>query len=181
MSVEEGIAREALDLFEGAGTVAFGAWRIPHCMAAMLLPSYRNLTFITNSVDIALTLHRNRWERVILSGGRFRGPVDALTGPRADATLRTLNAEALFLEVCGVRSENDLTNCDAAEAKTSRCLVDAAQSVLVVADHTKLDVVALAKIIPFSKIDALVTDEEADAEVLREIELAGVQVVVAEV
>ena len=41
----------------------------------------------------------------------------------------------------------------------------------MVADHSKLGVVALAKIAPLS---------EADAEMLREIELAGVRVVVAE-
>ena len=39
---------------------------------------------------------------------------------------------------------------------------------------------ALAKIAPLSKVDVLVTDEGADAEILREIELAGVRVVAAE-
>ncbi len=50
----------------------------------------------------------------------------------------------------------------------------------MVADHSKLGVVALAKIAPLSRVDVFVTDEGADAEMLREIELAGVRVVVAE-
>ena len=50
----------------------------------------------------------------------------------------------------------------------------------MVADHSKLGVVALAKIAPLSKVDVLVTDEGADAEILRKIELAGVRVIVAE-
>jgi DeoR/GlpR family transcriptional regulator of sugar metabolism len=40
--------------------------------------------------------------------------------------------------------------------------------------------VALAKIAPLSRVDVFVTDDAADTEMLREIELAGVQVVVAE-
>jgi DeoR/GlpR family transcriptional regulator of sugar metabolism len=40
--------------------------------------------------------------------------------------------------------------------------------------------VALAKIAPLSRVDVLVTDSAADAEMLRQRELAGVQVVVAE-
>ncbi len=51
----------------------------------------------------------------------------------------------------------------------------------MVADHSKLGVVALAKIVAsLSKVDVFVTDEGADAEILREIELAGVRVIVAE-
>jgi DeoR/GlpR family transcriptional regulator of sugar metabolism len=51
---------------------------------------------------------------------------------------------------------------------------------VVVVDHSKLGVVALAKIVPLSKVDDFVTDAAADAEIVREIELAGVRVVVAE-
>ena len=51
---------------------------------------------------------------------------------------------------------------------------------MVVADHSKGGVVALAKIAPLSKVDLLVTDEGADAEIRRAIELAGVRVIVAE-
>jgi DeoR/GlpR family transcriptional regulator of sugar metabolism len=40
--------------------------------------------------------------------------------------------------------------------------------------------VALAKIAPLSRVAVLVTDEGADAEKLREMELAGVRVIVAE-
>ena len=39
---------------------------------------------------------------------------------------------------------------------------------------------APATIAPPSKVDVFVTDERADAEILREIELAGVRVIVAE-
>jgi DeoR/GlpR family transcriptional regulator of sugar metabolism len=40
--------------------------------------------------------------------------------------------------------------------------------------------VALAKIAPLSRVDVLVTDGATNTEMLRQIELAGVQVVVAE-
>lgn len=108
MSAEEGIAREALDLLVGARVVALSAGRITRCMAAMLLPGYRDLTFITNSAGIAMTLHENGWERIVLSGGRFRGPAEALIGPQADATLRALNADILFPEARGGHPEGAL-------------------------------------------------------------------------
>lgn len=57
--------------------------------------------------------------------------------------------------------------------------MNAAQKVVAVAGHTKLGVIAPAKIAPLSRVDVLVTDDKADAEVLREIELAGVRVIPA--
>ena len=51
------------------------------------------------------------------------------------------------------------TTPNVAEAETDRCLVEAAQRVVVVADHSKLSVVVLAKIASLSRVDVLVTHE----------------------
>lgn len=86
----------------------------------------------------------------------------------------------LFIGVHGIHPDAGLTTPNVAEAETNRCLVEAAQKIVVVADHTKLGVIALAKIVPISGIDVFVTDDKANPELLREIALSGVQVMVAE-
>ena len=176
---KEAIARAALPLVEDGHTVAFSAGTTTWQVAAALRPEHGDLTFITNSTNVALLLQEGGWERIVLSGGSFRTPSDALVGPFADRTLKTLNADVLFLGVHGVHPDAGLTTPNTAEAETDRCLVEAAQRVVVVADHTKLGVVALAKIVPLDKVAVLVTDDGAPPEVLREIELAGVRVISA--
>lgn len=175
---KKAIAKEALPFIEDGHTIAFSAGTTTWNVAEALEREDENFTFITNSTNVALTLQEKGWEQIGLSGGIFRTPSDALVGPFAERTMKTLNADVLFLGVHGIHPDAGLTTPNIAEAEVDRCLVDAAQKV-VVADHTKLGVVALAKIIPLSRVGALVTDEKADAEVLREIELAGVRVVVA--
>ena len=177
---KQGIAREARLLIRDGETVAFGAGTTTWAVAAGLRPGLRDLTFITNSTNIALTLQENGWDQIVLSGGIFRTPSDALVGPYADRVLCSLNADVLFLGVHGIDTEAGLTTPNIAEAETDRCLVEAAQRVVVVADHSKLGVVALAKIVPLSRVDVLVTDGGAQQDVLREIELAGVHVIVAQ-
>jgi DeoR/GlpR family transcriptional regulator of sugar metabolism len=174
------IARAALGFVNDGDTVAFSAGTTTWHVAEALKRDRGSLTFITNSTNIALTLQENGWEHIVLSGGMFRTPSDALVGPFADRTLKTLNADVLFLGVHGIHPHAGLTTPNVAEAETDGCLIEAAQRVVVVADHSKLGVVALAKIAPLSRVDVFVTDEGADAEMLREIELAGVRVVVAE-
>ena len=173
------IAREALPFVEYGHTIAFSAGTTTWQVADALPQDNVNFTFITNSTNVALTLQEKGWEQIVLSGGIFRTPSDALVGPFAERTLKTLNADILFLGVHGIHPDAGLTTPNVAEAETNRCLVDAAQKVVVVADHTKLGVIALAKIAPLSRVDVLVTDEEAPQDLLREIELAGVRVISA--
>ncbi len=176
---KKAIAREALPFVEEGHTIAFSAGTTTWQVASSLQPRGEELTFITNSTNIALTLQENGWEQIVLSGGSFRTPSDALVGPFAERTLKTLNADILFLGVHGVHPDAGLTTPNIAEAETDRCLVEAAQKVVVVADHTKVGIVALAKIAPLSRVDVFVTDEKAPQDLLREIELAGVRVIVA--
>jgi hypothetical protein len=70
-----------------------------------------------------------------------------------------VKADVLFLGVHGIHPDAGLTTPNVAEAETDGCLVEAAQRIVVVADHSKLGVVALAKIAPLSKVDVLVNDE----------------------
>jgi DeoR/GlpR family transcriptional regulator of sugar metabolism len=111
------IAREALGFVNDGDTVAFSAGTTTWQIAEALKRDRGSLTFITNSTNIALTLQENGWERIVLSGGMFRTPSDALVGPFADRTLRTLNADVLFLGVHGVHPEAGLTTPNVAEAE----------------------------------------------------------------
>lgn len=178
-SEKQAIAAEALALIEPGDTVAFSAGTTTWTVAAGVMPDSQDLTFITNSTNIALTLQENGWDQIVLSGGIFRTPSDALVGPYADRTLSNLNADVLFLGVHGIHPKAGLSTPNIAEAETNRCLVEAAQRVVVVADSSKLGVVALAEIVPLSRADFLVTDEGAQEEALDAIGLAGVEVIVA--
>src|SRR5919107_965157 len=83
------IAQAAKDFVPDGDTVAFSAGTTPWHVASNLYPGHMDLTFVTNSTNVALTLQENGWERIVLSGGMFRTPSDALVGPFADRTLRT--------------------------------------------------------------------------------------------
>jgi DeoR/GlpR family transcriptional regulator of sugar metabolism len=179
MPEKQAIAEEALRLIEPGDTVAFSAGTTTWTMAAELRRDWRDLTFITNSTNIALTLQANGWEQIVLSGGIFRTPSDALVGPYADRTLSNLNADFLFLGVHGIHPKAGLTTPNIAEAETNRCLVHAARKVVVVADSSKLGVAALAEIVPLSRAHFLITDAGAAEEDLDAIRLAGVKVIVA--
>src|ERR671914_1687218 len=130
------IARAALGFVNDGDTVAFSAGTTTWQIAETLKRERGSLTFITNSSNIALTLQENGWEQIVLSGGMFRTPSDALVGPFADRTIKTLNADVLFLGVHGIHPETGLTTPNVAEAETDECLIEAARKGVGGAGHS---------------------------------------------
>jgi len=133
---------------------------------ATALAGIPDITVVTNSVRVAeafgATAGPSR-QTVVLTGG-VRTPSDALVGPVADAAIRSLHVDVLFLGVHGMDPAAGLTTPNLAEAETNRAFLAHAQKVIVVADHTKWRTVGLCSFGPLSAVDVLVTDDGIDQE-----------------
>jgi DeoR/GlpR family transcriptional regulator of sugar metabolism len=94
----------------------------------------------------------------VLTGG-VRTPSDALVGPVADLTIRSLHFDLLFLGCYGFDADAGLTTPNLAEAETNRTLIRVARRVVVLADHTKWGLVSLSSFARLSEVDVLITDD----------------------
>lgn len=147
---------------------------------AQLLGGIPGLTVVTNSTNVALELHRGGGAQIILTGGVFRTPSDALVGPLADHAVRALHVDLLFLGVHGIDPEAGLTTPNVAEAETNRMMMSHARKVVVVADHTKWRNVGLCSICPLDIVDVLVMDDGIEDDARSIIEERVGELVVAE-
>jgi DeoR/GlpR family transcriptional regulator of sugar metabolism len=133
---------------------------------ATALAGIQDITVVTNSVPVAEAFAPSAGpsrQTVVLTGG-VRTPSDALVGPVADAAIRSLHVDVLFLGVHGMDPVAGLTTPNLAEAETNRAFLAHAQKVIVVADHTKWRTVGLCTFGPLSAVDVLVTDDGIDQE-----------------
>jgi DeoR/GlpR family transcriptional regulator of sugar metabolism len=119
-----------------------------------------DLTVVTNSIPVAEVMrHTGRTDlNVVLTGG-LRTPSDALVGPVADAAIRMLHVDLLFMGVHGMDERGGFTTPNLMEAETNRAFVQSARRLVVVADHTKWGVVGLSTMAELRDADLLVTDE----------------------
>jgi len=99
----------------------------------------------------------------VLTGGA-RTPSDALVGPVADLTIRSLHLDTLFLGCHGIDPVAGLTTPNLAEAETNRAFVKAARKITVVADHTKWGIVGLSSFAELDEVDTLISDAGLPAE-----------------
>ena len=65
------------------------------------------------------------------------------------------------------------------EARVDRMLIDRANEVVVVADHTELGRKTFAQIAQLEVAHTLITDSGADPELIRHFERVGLRVIVA--
>jgi DeoR/GlpR family transcriptional regulator of sugar metabolism len=118
------------------------------------------LTVVTNSIPVAQLLHENGapGQTVVLTGG-VRTPSDALVGPVAVSSLRSLHVDLLFLGAHGVEARAGLTTPNLVEAETNRALVGSARRVCVLADSSKWGTVGLSTFADLADVDLFVTDD----------------------
>jgi DeoR/GlpR family transcriptional regulator of sugar metabolism len=96
-------------------------------------------------------------QTVVLTGG-VRTPSDALVGPVAVATIRSLHLDLVFLGVHGMSERAGYTTPNLMEAETNRALVAAGERLVVLADHTKWGTVGISSIAALDAAHVLVTD-----------------------
>jgi len=171
------IAKEAAALVTPGSVVALGAgtttWHVARALAER-----SDLSFITNSPNIAMVLDRGQ-SNVILTGGHFRTPADALVGPPAVWMLERLQSDILFLGANGVDLKAGYTTPILEEVEVNAALIRKTSRVVIVADHSKFGRVTLATFAPIEAAQLVVTNGAAPRSILAGIRRRGVHVLVA--
>ena len=119
------IARAAANLVTPGTAIAVAGGTTTFALAQYLL-DVPGLTIVTNSLRVTNVFNGTRGldgttDSLVLTGG-VRTPSDALVGPVADLTIRSLHFDLLFLGCYGFDAEAGLTTPNLAEAETNRTL-----------------------------------------------------------
>jgi DeoR/GlpR family transcriptional regulator of sugar metabolism len=134
---------------------------------------------VTNHVGIALE-SAERDVELTLVGGEYRSPSNSCVGAFATDTLRKVFATRAFIGVEGLSIRSGLTTPVAAEAEIASLMIEQTNGqVVVVADHSKLGMVADFAVAPLERIDVLVTDMGIDNDLRQEFVDRGSEVIVA--
>lgn len=139
-----------------------------------------NMTLVTNSFDAAIAGMAKPDVDLIMVGGLLRTHGSATIGPTAEDQIALFKADTAILGMNAISPKDGLTTPNLLVAQIKRAMIAQSNRLIVVADHTKLGMSALCKVAPMEEADILVTDEEADPEILSAIRALGVEVIIAD-
>src|ERR1700723_4800804 len=144
---------------------------------ARALRNFKNLTTITNAVNIAAELSGSAVE-VILSGGNLRKNSFSLVGPIAEETLHKLHADVLFLGVDGFDVQYGISTPNLLESKVNRAMIEISKVAVAVCASGKFGKRSLSLIAPPSSLQHVITDSGIPKADLGALKKFGVQVTV---
>lgn len=173
---KDSIAKAALAELPTEGTVLLDSGSTTARLAE-LLPADRELTVVTNSIPIALTLSPRSNLQVLVLGGRVRSRTLADVGSWALSALADIRVDVAFLGTNGISVEYGVTTPDQAEADVKRAMVAAARRSVILADHTKIGEDYFARFATLAEIDMVITDDAARDELVAGLEAGGPTVV----
>jgi len=172
------IGKEASKLVE-EGEVIFLEASTTVLQLARCIRNKRNLTVVTNSLDIARELEKSEGIDLILTGGILKRRTHALIGPLAEVSLSQVRLDKAFVGISALDISHGTTMATLEEAQTRKKIHEAANKIIALSDHSKFGRQNFAYIAPVNSIDILITDKGVPEEMRREMEKMGTEVRIA--
>lgn len=176
-SAKRAIAVAAANLVRPEDTIGVDGGTTTFEMAAALPPTFRG-SVVTASVPVIQQLaQRDRIHLVAVGGDLYRAS-QAFVGPAAVAAIEGLRFRTLFLGASAADRWGLYVAADI-ERPSKLALMAAADHVVVLLDASKFASFAPVRLCSWSDVDTVVCDREPEAEILRSLDAAEVEVLVA--
>lgn len=176
---KELIATKCLDFIESGDTIILDSGSTTTEIAKKLR-GFKNLTVITNALNIAMILGAEPHIEVVMTGGEFKPPTLSLTGQKAADFFDGLYVQKLFLATAGISLKAGLTYPSISDLVVKKAMIDAADTTYLVADSTKFGKSSFASLGALSLIDYIITDSEVDPKNKVIFEENEIQLIIAE-
>ncbi|SNZ02850.1 transcriptional regulator, DeoR family [Terribacillus aidingensis] len=155
-SEKQRIAKKAAELVQERFTVLLDSGTTT-LEIAKLLKNRRNLTVVTNDIKIAAELMDSE-VKVILTGGEMQNNIGALFGPITEQILLNLHVDLFFLGAHAVHHQVGVTAPALEKAYIKKLMIKSAQATWLVADSSKLDQKAFAKVCELKALTGIISD-----------------------
>ena len=127
--------------------------------ARMLDPS-KKYTFYATGLETAAILSKYEKSVLYLSGGYYFPASRGFVGAQAEAFVSSLKVDVCIVGASGVSVEDGITTPYPMHTPLQKAIIAAANTKILVCDHSKFDKVAMEKICELGDIDVIVTDSE---------------------
>lgn len=167
------IARAAAKLVNDGDSLLLDASTTVFSLA-LNLQDRRNLTVVTNGIEVGRELARNPTNVVVLLGGILRPDGTAVTRPAMETLLKDLHIKTAFVSASGFSLDVGLTEVDFNEALFKRVMIESAGNLVALIDSSKFGRVDLTPFASVARVGQLFTDRNLPAEWIEKLGQAGV-------
>ncbi len=170
------IGQIAAELIQNGETIILDAGTTV-AQLARNIKNKRDLTVITNAVNVALELANHRGIVTILTGGIILEATNCLVGYPAEEFLGKVHVDKTFLAAGGITVKEGLTNLNPFEVPVKKAMIKAAEEVILLAAHNKIGNVTLVPIGPIEIVHKIITDNGSSQAELHTLRKKGIEII----
>lgn len=145
---------------------------------AKLLNRVKELTVITNALDIAVSLSEFPNLKIIVPGGIFRRKSFSLVGVNAAENMQMYRADKYFVSADGISGQGLFTS-NLEEGQIAKLIMSNAKENIVLVDSSKFSREGLINFAGLSKIHTLITDKKPPENYPGLLSESGVKVIIS--
>jgi DeoR/GlpR family transcriptional regulator of sugar metabolism len=142
---------------------------------AKRLKNKKNLTLITNSIEILLELSDVTGWKILSTGGTLREGSLSQVGYQAEKMISTYHVDKTIISCKGVDIEKGITDSNEMDAHIKNLMLDATNMKILAVDKSKFDKISFTKISDLSNVDVVVTDAELNDKWKKTFETLNIQ------
>ena len=143
------------------------------------LDHLKDLTVITNALNIAVLLMDKPNINLIIPGGFMRKNSQSLIGPMAEKSLRNFNVDKAFIGVDGIDTKHGLYTPNIEEAHLNEIMIEVSNEVILITDSSKFGKKSFAFICGMENINKVVTDVKIELEDKKRLEENNIEVLLS--
>lgn len=170
------MAKTAAEMVQDGDSILVGTGTSAS-LVVKYLPGRRDVHVVTNSTLLLPFARINPSLCVTLVGGEFCAAEEGMVGPLAMRAMEQFHVTKAFVGVDGVSIRQGFTANMLESAELVRKMVEQADEVIILADHSKFGTPGFARILPLQGADTIITDQIPSAEFVEAFELGKVKII----
>ena len=147
---------------------------------AKALKERKNLTLITNSIEILIEMFDTPNVNVLSTGGAMREGSFALVGPQTDKMLKSYHVDVAIVSAKGFDLETGMTDTEELHANNKKTMLHAGREKVLAVDSSKFGKTAFTEIGTLEDISMVVTDAKPDEVWLQAFKEYGIECIYPE-
>ncbi|MER2491276.1 DeoR/GlpR family DNA-binding transcription regulator [Catenovulum sediminis] len=171
------IAKKACELCEEGESIIINGGSSTYMMGEFLRD--RNMNILTNSFVLAQELAELSTNQISMPGGEIYRKQGIILSAYDNDTTQHYSASKMFMGTPGI-SEFGVTESDALLIRSEQKLRKQAEKLIILADSSKLEKRSSFIFCNLKDVDVLITDSEADSQILAQYEKHGVEIIIAD-
>ena len=177
--IKEALATAAASLIPDGASVILNIGTTTEQVAAALA-THKDLTVITNNINVIHILRGARLESLVIAGGSVRQSDGAVVGAEAVEFINRYKADFAVIGTSSLDEDGAVLDFDEREVAVARAILQNARTKILVADASKFERNAPVRICGADDLDYIITDKRPPQTFADAAEAGGTKLITLE-